>query len=268
MNDLFIQFGVQAGGGPAFLKRTRTAYSYNQLQRQNSSGVTYSQLQRRDGTGFTYTDSGCEFLCTDYYPIYNGFSYAPGDCNAGTWDGQNPFGYGCSWSQYGYAACDKLYWSSRASQCQALNDGSQFTGCSNGAVRQSYSYQGGQCAFCCEYKREVGSTYSRPECGISWGGWYNVGSCSTVSPSCSNGATYVGCQTATLCYWNVTQSWYNVTSCSASTPSCTNGASRVECRTLTLYDWNPWSEYEEVDICVPQSPAAGAGAVQIECVPQ
>jgi hypothetical protein len=267
MNDLFIQFGVQAGGGPAFLKRTRTAYSYNQLQRQNSSGVTYSQLQRRDGTGQNFTNEYYAFQCQQLYPTYFiSYTYGTG-CTV------NPFAYGCGYSDYGpWGICDQFYRSTNATTCHNAPNNRFQVYCGSpsdvGKVRYEHKYQGTNCAFCCEYHEEVCQFYSFADCTINWGGWYNVGSCSTVSPGCTTGAQYVGCQTVTLCYWNVTQSWYNVTSCSASTPSCTNGASRIECRTLTLYDWNPWSEYEEVDICVPQSPAAGAGAVQIECVPQ
>lgn len=268
---LFIQFGVRAAGGPAFLKRTRTAFAYTQRQRQNSTGATFSQLQRRDGTGFTYTDSGFHWVCNQRYPYYSGFNYAPGDCNAGTWNGVNPAGYGCGWTDYGFAACDKFYWSSKAAQCHNLPNNLFSVNCWQsshvGNIRYNYSYQGYQCAFCCEYHEEICQYYSNNVCGINWGGWYAVGSCS-ANYSCFNGSSNIDCQTVSGCNWNVTQSWYNVASCSPSTPACTNGASRIECRDVTMYDWNAWSAYEEVDICVPQSPAAAAGAVQIECVPQ
>ncbi len=264
MNDLFIQYGVQAAGGPAFLKRTRTAYSYSQVQRQNSSGVTYSQLQRRDGTGVTYNVSGCDWVIQSQEPLYSG----PGTAYAAT-----PLCDSIGNPLFpGYPPCDKLFWTSRRDQCNARGSSSNYPWgtCTNNATRWYYNYGTYvECSNCCFYITDRGQTYSYTECGVNWGGWYNVSSCSANYPACSNGAPgFRECRTTTLCYWNVTQSWYNVTSCSASTPSCTNGASRVECRTLTLYDWNPWSAYEEVDICVPQSPAAGPGAVQIECVPQ
>ena len=258
MNNILINYGVRAGGGPAFLKRTRTAYSYNQLQRQNSSGVTYSQRQQRNGTGYTYVSDVCYFSCTEE-PQYSGpgTSYTTSSYCTNTLGNQ-------IWPAY--PPCDTHYNQNNANDCYFRPR--VFRTCGNGVHQYYYEYGGAYCSWCCVYYDCYGTAYSETVCDISWGGWYNVSSCNTVSPSCSSGAQYVGCQTVTLCYWNVTQSWYNVTSCSASTPSCTNGASRIECRNLTLYDWNAWSEYEEVDICVPQSPAAGSGAVQIECVPQ
>lgn len=249
MGSIFITYGAKAGS-ETILQRTRTSYSYNQRQRQNSSGVTYGQLQQRNGSGYTYNVNGCEWVVTNQEPLYSG----PGTDYAYTTvcDGVYPY-------------CDRFYWTSRASACNSRGSGG-VNSCYNGASRWYYSYGTYvQCNNCCFYYQEEARTYSYTECAVSWGSWFNVSSCSAASPGCSNGAAYRQCQTVTLCYWNVTAPWYDVASCSVSTPSCTNGASRIECRDVVRYDWNAWSEWTEVQECTPRTDALGANATQIEC---
>jgi hypothetical protein len=264
---LFMQFGVRAAGGPAFLRRERTAFSYIQRQRQDSTGQNFSQLQQRNGTGFTFTDTGFEWVCNDYYPVYDGITY-----QYGTGCTSNPFCYGCGYNNCsGWGICDQFYRSANATTCQNKGNNIFSISCNQpshvGNIRFQHSYQGSSCAYCCEYIADRCQSYSRQACGINWGDWFNVSTCS-ANTSCSNGSSNRECRTLTGCNFNITQPFYNVASCTVSTPTCTTGAARIECRDVTMYDWNPFSPYEEVDVCVPQSPAPGPGAVQIECVPQ
>jgi hypothetical protein len=231
MNNILINYGVRAGGGPAFLKRTRTAVG--QLQTRTRTGFTYSQQQTRTRTG----SQSCSSTLSYTYPCC---------CY--------------DWSRWGLAGdCPPSYSNAPLGQCP---------GSSENWMVGTYQACWYTTAYYCERQLcYVEGVYST-SCGTcTWSGftgWYNVSSCSASYPGCSNGALYRECQTITACAWNAYSAWSNVTSCSAVAPACSNGAFQRDCQ--TVYSWGDWSAYEEADICVPQSPTPSAGAVEIECV--
>ena len=241
MGSVFINYGVKAGGGPPFLKRTRTAYG--QIQTRTRSGSSYSQRQRQDGTCscvatgpfkyYIWSTISCSqsgYQCDWYYgnpvcgtlPVPN--SYVEGECC------YSPLDYSATWSagwpSYGLSIYD--------------------AGC--------YSYS--------SWPIHIAYYSNRPEsCSGSYGGWYNVSSCNPDTNCAYNGRGLRNCRTLTGCNWGGWSGWSNVSSCSPSSNCSSNGGR--ECQ--TIYLWNAWSAWEEAETCTPQTPNAANGAVQIEC---
>ena len=230
MGSLFINYGVKAGGGPPFLKRSRTAVS--QLQTRTRTGTSSSQLQKRQrycgGSRVTNYVWGIAWVneCYD-----NGSRYVD-RCNFGRSCGGGGYSGNC------YEPDNYL--------CDIFGCSGAYEGCM--AYRDCYPE----------------SSYS-----CSWGGfsgWANVTSCSPSNGACFSNccscsfSPNVQCRTLTTCNWGNYSAWSNVSSCTPSSPTC--GTER-QCQ--TIYQWNDWSEWEEAEVCVSQSPALGAGAVEIEC---
>jgi len=234
MNDLFVQFGVQAGGGPAFLKRTRSAVG--QLQTRTAVGATGNQRQQRHRT------CNCS---TSFMIVRSG-----GTCDWRTETRCDNFGYISNGPNCNRDAirCDS-YCSSTSNAGQCIyhgyhDDGSQMMG-----------------HLCCAVPATVISSSS---CNWSgWSGYYNVDSCSPSYPGCSSGAQQRECQTISVCNFGAFSSWTNVQSCTPANPSCSNGAIQRECQTIDV--WSEWTEWEEAETCTPQSPELTSGAIQIEC---
>ncbi len=271
MNDLFIQFGVQAGGGPAFLRRERTAVG--QLQTRTRTSYTYSQLQTRTRTCSCSSVTGPH--SNDIYGVFESGSYqcyprtyyncsgqvvwsdCPGSCDPG--DG----GFNCQFnSSHVYVTCGPLT-TFTYNECVTSETGFYYSGsCSSfdETWRCDSNYQ--------LLARQCTNTTSTSCDWSGWSGYSNTGSCSTTYPGCSNGAVQRECRTVTLCAWNAYTAWSNTTSCTPATPTCPTSGTATERNCQTVYSWGNWTAYEEVDICNPQSPALGAGAVEVECVPQ
>lgn len=229
MGSIFIGYGTKAAGGPAFLKRTRSAES--QLQTRTATATSTSQLQTRTRSASITVSSINRWEL--YYLNYCGFytvydscdNYLFAQTSAGWWETLTCAGYNIY--TCGYAGCND-------SLCEM--------------VLKPYGVAVSSCNW------------------SGWSGWSNTSSCSTSYPGCSTGAVQRECQTLTSCSFGAFTEWSNVSSCTPASPACTNGAVQRECQ--TVYNWGEWSAYEEVDVCTSQSPALGAGAVEIECVPQ
>lgn len=243
-SSLFIKYGVKAGGGAAFLKRTREAVP--QPQARTRTGTTSSQVQQRTRTGSVTTTT----VVTGSYRVQScyqsGFSnnygsYSACAANCSQWGCQSADPYAC------------------ANQFRRCVDQSQTTSVTCDGSGQYTTWQ------CYWYSQDTYSTTT--SCNFSgWSAWSNVSSCSPTSPGCSNGAVQRECQTLTLCDWSSYSDWSDVSSCTPSSPACSNGAVETQCQ--TVYNWGDWSAYEEADICVTQSPELGEGAIQTECIPQ
>jgi hypothetical protein len=242
MNDLFIQYGVQAAGGPAFLRRERTAVG--QLQTRTRTGYTYSQPQASTRTGSQSCTTTTTYQQTQacyqdgFSNQYSSYSECAAVCTQ--WGCQDANPYNC------------------ANQFRQCIDTQQTTSrtCDSSGFLMTWQ--------CYWYQEPVYNTTCGPCTFSAWSGYFNVSSCSATYPGCSNGAVQRQCQTVTACAWNAYSAWSNVTSCSAVSPACSNGAFQRDCQ--TVYSWGDWSAYEEADVCVPQSPTPSAGAVEIECV--
>jgi hypothetical protein len=228
-SSLFVKYGVKAGGGPAFLKRTRTAFG--QLQTRTRNGTSFNQLQTRTRTCL-YQQTPVQWRLVRHIGCMssNRFGY-PACPSPGGWcsDGTR------------LAACATSY----SPACDGDPDGHvaiQDFVCDSTPF---YAYGGfsgwsatGSCSATC------------PAC------WHS----STVGRICRE------CRTATVCNWNNYTGWSNVSSCTVSSPGCPN--TQTQCQTIYSFREQDWSEYEETDICTPQNPNPSAGALQIECVPQ
>lgn len=235
MGSLFINYGVKAGGGPPFLKRTRSAYA--QIQTRTRSGSSFSQRQRQDGT--------CSCVASGPWRYY--YYYTVSCCD---------FNYG------GYPQCRELgvpdtY---RESQCwiNSIWEPSNFPA----HIPYLNHYNTSCGSSYCSWPISVVLYSDQPQsCSSSYGGWYNVSSCSSDTQCAWTRSGLRNCRTVTGCNWGGWSGWSNVSSCSPSS-SCSSNGGR-ECQ--TIYLWNAWSEWEEAETCTPQTPNASNGAIQIEC---
>jgi hypothetical protein len=82
-SSLFVKYGVKAGGGPAFLKRTRTAVG--QLQTRTRTGFNFNQPQQRNAN--KCLPSGVS-RCRDCWRWTDWFNV--GSCSAGGYSFCNP----------------------------------------------------------------------------------------------------------------------------------------------------------------------------------
>lgn len=231
MNNLglFFQFGIRMQGGPAFLKRTRTAFG--QPQTRTRTGSTSNQLQTRTRTCLLQnTPVQWRRVAHIGCMTSNAFGYPPcpspgGGCSNGT----------------------------RIAACY-VNFSSFCSGSSHVAIQDFvcdslsfYAYSGfsgwsatGSCSATC------------PAC-------WNANSVGLICREC---------QTVNVCSFSNYTGWSNVSSCTVASPGCSNGVVQRQCQTIYSFREQDWSAYEEVDVCVVASPAAGLNAVQVECVPQ
>jgi hypothetical protein len=231
-SSIFVTYGLKSGGGPAFLRRTRNAFG--QLQTRTRTGSNVQQQQARDTP------------CINRFWAF-GFI---GGLVCGSW-GPEP-NYNGSTSQY------------------SSIENNTFS-CSTHHRNNSYNWTTTSCYSICNTQ----FCYRQMQC--SWrgtvgtqGGWYNTGSCSTISQNCSLEASTISqlqCQTVTQCQFPAfPPTWTNVTSCDPVTPSCTVGGVQRQCQTVFSFREEDWSAFEEADECTPSNPTPTEGAVAVECM--
>ena len=166
MGSVFINYGVKAGGGPAFLKRQRS--SVGQLQTRTRTGENYSQVQRRKANACNRNgDSRCR-TCWGY-PGWSNVS----SCSAG-----------------GYSFCNNTTFRDPGGwpvQCRTVTL-CRFTAFSGWSNTGSCSSATPACAPGA-LNRECRTVYS-------WGAWsayQEVDVCTPTNPSLGAGAVQVEC---------------------------------------------------------------------------
>lgn len=212
MNNLglFFQFGIRMQGGPAFLKRTRSAQP--QLQTRTSTATTGNQLQTRTRSKSTSTTNDLRgYLC--YYESEGYFGYWQSNgtltCHPGVC---NQYGYYCT--NFGFFSCNNsgnigcLEYQCR---CQtsygAYGAWSNTTSCSPSDTRQCQTIS--ICVF------------------GDFTGWSNTSSCTPSSPACTTGAVKRECQT--IFNWGSFSAYEEVDICVPQTPALGAGAVEIEC---------------------------------------
>lgn len=224
MGSVFITYGAKAGGGPAFLRRSRTAFG--QLQTRTRTASAFNQLQTR-----TRTCSNISQPMVWYYGSPQcGVSQAVADVNnyqSCGYVGSQCFsanaGNSCyeSWS----AACGNgTVWAVYCSE-PTRRDWGPFTGWSAAASCSANPWQG--CWSIGNVQREC---QTATVCNWSaYTAWSNVASCSPATPACTNGAFERRCQTIHTFRDQDWSAYEEVDICVSQNPTAGPGALQIEC---------------------------------------
>lgn len=214
---LFMQFGIRAAGGPAFLKRTREAVG--QLQTRTSVAALVNQLETRTRSVSTTATAVFDYSCYDYSGNYGWFGPNNGSsptcntslCNSNTWlceDISFLYGYCLPNS---YWAC--YWWDCRCSTTVgAWSAWSATTSCT---TQYTSGYVTRECRTVqvCQF-----GEFSE---------WSDTATCTVSTPACSAGATKVECQT--VYNWGEWSAYEEVDVCTSQSPALGAGAVEIEC---------------------------------------
>ena len=185
MISSIINFGVRAQPTTVILRRTRTGstYSCNCSNYSCNCQTCYydcnctTSYYSCNCSNYSCNCSTCYSCqtCCGYVTRYTYRSYNSGGC---IYIGGNQ--WQCSYQNYECGDCNCSSYSCNCQTCQSCNTCSS-TSC------QSCSYSCNcqtcqSCSTCCDFG--------------SWSAWTEVASCTTSTPSCSNGATQVECMIA------------------------------------------------------------------------
>lgn len=260
-SSIFVTYGLKAGGGLAFLKRTRTAFGQGETQtrtasstrqKHTSTGQTFTQSQTRTMSGWATVScvatassggwGGWIWQCGNSRTCVPGERYTdcPG-CVEGWW---NKY---CTRTWYNFSGSTTVSWNSYWNNEWNNSGWSNVGSCSAGDSLPSST-----------------GTATRRECrGVSscrWinhSGWFN--SACTPSGSCSNGSTLTQCRD--LWTHGTPTDWLETASCS---PTSAGGQWTRQCRTVAK--WGEYTSWEEAESCDSSTPSLNIGATQIQCM--
>ena len=218
MGSVFINYGVKAGGGPPFLKRTRTASA--QAQQRTRTGQSTSQLQQRT-RACVYSGCylyWCGYWCSDFETFDDQTNTSAWEsCNIGgevTICEPNPAGWP-DWYCYRYNVGRNVTWAGWSGWSNVGSCTPTGGNCIANIVGWHYMDTAVQCQ-------------TVQVCGWSaYSAWSNVASCSPSTPGCSNGALERQCQT--VYSWGDWSAYEEVDVCTPQSPALGAGAVEIEC---------------------------------------
>ena len=184
MGSVFINYGVKAGGGPAFLRRSRTAFGQLQTRTRRCNGTPTNYKWSQGGHWGCNSSTGSRVACNS-------------SCTPGTSTGPfgGPNGSGCYVyyrSLGGYGTCPyQQPWGFFYTSCSATSTSYSYGSFGSWSNTTSCSPTNPTCNSSGVTSRECRTVYSfRNE---DWSAYEEVDVCTPTNPSASAGAVQVEC---------------------------------------------------------------------------